>query len=99
MAHLMARLGLPVVVAARTRLGTINHTLLTIEALRARWLTVAGVMMVGDAERGQPRGDRTLWKRGNGRRDAAVRSLDAAALAEWAADHLDTENRLAEFLA
>ena len=28
-------LGLPVVVAARTGLGTINHTLLTVEAARA----------------------------------------------------------------
>jgi dethiobiotin synthetase len=38
-------LGLPVVVAARTGLGTINHTLLTIEAARAAGLTVAGVVM------------------------------------------------------
>jgi dethiobiotin synthetase len=48
MVHLMERLGLPVVVVARTILGTINHTLLTIEALRARNLLVAGVVMVGD---------------------------------------------------
>lgn len=38
-------LGLPVVIAARTGLGTINHTLLTIEAARAVGLTVAGVVM------------------------------------------------------
>ncbi len=48
MANLMVRLGLPVVVVARTTLGTINHTVLTIEALRARSLHVAGVVMVGD---------------------------------------------------
>jgi dethiobiotin synthetase len=48
MANLMVRLGLPVVVVARTTLGTINHTILTIEALRARSLHVAGVVMVGD---------------------------------------------------
>lgn len=47
MADLMVRLGLPVVVAARTALGTINQTLLTIEALRRRALEVAGVVMVG----------------------------------------------------
>ena len=35
-------------VVTRTTLGTINHTLLTIEALRARWLSIAGVVMVGD---------------------------------------------------
>jgi len=47
-ADLMVRLGLPVVVVAKTTLGTINHTLLTIEALRRRALCVAGVVMVGD---------------------------------------------------
>jgi dethiobiotin synthetase len=38
-------LGLPVVIAARTGLGTINHTLLTIEAGRVAGLSVAGVVM------------------------------------------------------
>jgi dethiobiotin synthetase len=38
-------LGLPLVIAARTGLGTINHTLLTIEAARATGLSVAGVVM------------------------------------------------------
>ena len=38
-------LGLPLVVAARTGLGTINHTLLTVEAARAAGLSVAGVVM------------------------------------------------------
>jgi dethiobiotin synthetase len=38
-------LGVPVVVAARTGLGTINHTLLTIEAARAAGLRVRGVVM------------------------------------------------------
>jgi dethiobiotin synthetase len=47
MADLIARLALPVVVVARSTLGTINHTLLTLEALRARSLPIAGVVMVG----------------------------------------------------
>ncbi len=38
-------LGLPLVIAARPGLGTINHTLLTLEAARAVGLTVAGVVM------------------------------------------------------
>jgi dethiobiotin synthetase len=38
-------LGLPVVIAARPGLGTINHTLLTVEAARAGGLRVAGVVM------------------------------------------------------
>ena len=42
---LAIELGLPLVIAARTGLGTINHTLLTIEAARAAGLSVAGVVM------------------------------------------------------
>ncbi len=38
-------LGLPLVIAARPGLGTINHTLLTLEAARTAGLTVAGVVM------------------------------------------------------
>jgi len=38
-------LGLPVVIAARPGLGTINHTLLTVEAARAGGLEVAAVVM------------------------------------------------------
>ncbi len=49
-ADLIVCLGLPVIVVARTRLGTMNHTLLTLEALRRRGLEVAGVVMNGDAE-------------------------------------------------
>jgi dethiobiotin synthetase len=39
----------PVIVVARTTLGTINHSLLTIEALRARSLTILGMAFIGDA--------------------------------------------------
>jgi dethiobiotin synthetase len=38
-------LGLPLIVAARPGLGTINHTLLTLESARAAGLRVAGVVM------------------------------------------------------
>ena len=47
-ADLFARWGLPVVIVARTALGTINHSLLTIEALRARSIWVGGVIFSGD---------------------------------------------------
>lgn len=47
MIDLIARLGLPAVVAARSTLGTINHTLLTLEALRARRIGVLGVVLNG----------------------------------------------------
>lgn len=47
-ADLFARWGLPVVLVARTSLGTINHSLLSLEALRARAVPVAGIAFVGD---------------------------------------------------
>ena len=48
-ADLFARWRVPVVVVARTALGTINHSLLTIEALRARGAPLLGIAFVGDA--------------------------------------------------
>jgi dethiobiotin synthetase len=42
---LAVALGFPLVIAARPGLGTINHTLLTLESARAAGLTVAGVVM------------------------------------------------------
>lgn len=47
-ADLFARWGLPVVIVARTALGTINHSLLTIEALRARGVPLAGILFSGE---------------------------------------------------
>jgi dethiobiotin synthase len=47
MIDLIAALGFPAVVVARSTLGTINHTLLTLAALRARAVPVAGVILNG----------------------------------------------------
>lgn len=47
MTDLMKHLGLPVILVARTALGTINHTLLSLAALRSARLNVRGVVMVG----------------------------------------------------
>lgn len=47
-ADLMARWQAPVVLCARTALGTINHTLLSLEALKARGVPVLGVAFIGD---------------------------------------------------
>jgi len=44
-----ARWRLPTVLCARTALGTINHTLLSIEALRRREIPLLGVALIGDA--------------------------------------------------
>ncbi len=48
-ADLFARWAVPVILVARTALGTINHSLLSIEALRARNVPIRGIAFVGDA--------------------------------------------------
>lgn len=47
MLDLIAKFSLPVVVVCRSGLGTINHTLLTLRALRDRSMTILGVVMNG----------------------------------------------------
>lgn len=47
-------LALPSIVVARAALGTINHTTLTLEALAARDLRVAAVVMVSSQARADP---------------------------------------------
>ena len=47
-ADLFARWRQPVVLVARTSLGTINHSLLSIEALRRRDVPILGVAFIGD---------------------------------------------------
>ena len=65
MADLFALWGLPVVLAARTSLGTINHSLLSLAALRARGVAVAGIAFIGDAN---AESERVICAEGNVRR-------------------------------
>ncbi len=44
---LIAQLALPVILVCRTTLGTINHSLLSLEALRRRSIPVAGAVLSG----------------------------------------------------
>jgi len=46
-ADLFAHWGLPVIIVASTSLGTINHSLLTIEALRSRGVPIHGIAFIG----------------------------------------------------
>jgi len=48
-ADLFARWGAPVLLVARTALGTINHCLLSVEAMRARAIPILGIAFVGEA--------------------------------------------------
>ncbi|MDI7862046.1 dethiobiotin synthase [Rhizobiaceae bacterium n13] len=47
-ADIFARWQLPVILCARTTLGTINHTLLSLEAVRSRRIPVLGIVFVGE---------------------------------------------------
>jgi dethiobiotin synthetase len=51
MVDLMRQLTVPVILATRTSLGTINHTLLSLRALYAAHIEVAGVVMIGETNR------------------------------------------------
>lgn len=46
---MFARWGAPVILVARTALGTINHSLLSIAAMRARNVPIGGILFSGDA--------------------------------------------------
>lgn len=47
MIDLFAEWNYPVLLVARTGLGTINHSLLSIEAMRSRGILIAGILFVG----------------------------------------------------
>ncbi len=81
-ADMFARWGAPVVLVARTGLGTINHSLLSIEALRARSVPILGVAFNGEA---QDDSEATITRLGGVRRLGRlprVDPLDAAGLAQ-----------------
>ena len=95
---LIGRLGLPAVIVSRSGLGTINHTLLTIEALMRRRIAIAGVVMAG-----APNADNRKAIERYG--DVAVLGelplldpLTAPSLQQWADGSLDREGRLLELL-
>ena len=52
---LLASFERPVVLAARSSLGTLNHTLLSLEALGARGVPTVGIVMIGDEHGGNRR--------------------------------------------
>jgi dethiobiotin synthetase len=55
MLDLARHLGFPIIIAARSALGTINHTLLTVRALRCAKMPVKGVVMIGHRNRDNER--------------------------------------------
>ncbi len=90
-----ARWNAPVVLCARTSLGTLNHTLLSLEALQRRAIPVLGVALCGEAH---PDNERTLREMGGvpilgrlPRLDALTsRSLEAAFAAAFRRESFTT---------
>lgn len=83
---LYARWKHPVVLVARTALGTINHSLLSIEALRRRDVPIAGIAFSGESE---PEVEMTIVEMGQVRRLGRLPHLD----------HLDAPSLRAAFAA
>ena len=91
-ADLFARWGFPVVIVARTALGTINHSLLTIEALRARGVPILGMAFVGDPVEDS---EETIARIGGVKRLGRLPlldPLDRVSLARSFADHFRVED-------
>lgn len=72
-ADLFAWWNLPVIIVARTGLGTINHSLLTVEALRARGVPIHGIAFVGAANDDN---EQTIAAMGKVRRLGRLEPLD-----------------------
>ena len=86
------------VVAARSSLGTINHTLLTVEALRARSIPIAGVVMIGE-----PNAENREAIEAHGQVEVVgempyFQVLSSDDVNHWAIAHLDPDSILESFL-
>lgn len=91
-ADLFAHWGRPVVLVARTGLGTINHSLLSIEALRSRGVPILGVAFVGE---GVEDSEATIAAIGGVKRLGRLprlATLTRETLAEAFAAHFDVED-------
>ncbi len=88
-------------IVARSGLGTINHTLLTIEALGRRAIPVAGIVMVGRRDDLSTENRRAIERYGHVPVVAELPTLDPLtpeALQQWADESLDREGRLMPWL-
>lgn len=95
MVDFIRALGLPALVVARSTLGTINHTLLTLEALRARGIAVAGVVLNGPPSVSNREAIETYGAIGIMGEIPRFDCIDAAAVARIA-ESLDPSGRLME---
>lgn len=97
MTDLISLFNLPSLVVAQSGLGTINHTLLTLEALDARSIAVAGVAMVGPPN---PPNREAIEKFGGVRVVAEMpplAELTANGVGDWARVEFDADQQLEKY--
>jgi dethiobiotin synthetase len=94
---LITALGLPVLVVAGSQLGTINHTLLTITALRSRLIFVAGVVLAGEPNADNRRSIETYGNVPVLGEMPRFSALNAETLGNWARTHLDPDGLLSPY--
>ena len=88
--------GLPLVLCARTTLGTINHTLLSIEAIRARGIPLLGVAFLGEPNTDSEAIIADLGRTRRLGRLARLAPLDSASLKAAFADAFDVRDFLGD---
>jgi dethiobiotin synthetase len=94
MIDLIAALKLPTLVVARSTLGTINHTLLTLAALRSRTIPIAGVVLCGEPNADNRRSIETYGNVPVLGEMPLFSALTAETLASWAHSQLDPDGLL-----
>jgi dethiobiotin synthetase len=97
-ADLIAMLGMPALIAARSGLGTINHTRLTVEALRSRSIIVAGVVLIGEANADNAEAIERYTSVPVIAQMPRFDPLTPESLGAWAATCFDPQERLGAFL-
>lgn len=85
----LARWQSPVIICARTGLGTINHSLLTVEALRSRGVPLVGIIFIGDGHEENQRIVPRLARVSSLGRLPLVDPLDSETLARAIRENID----------
>ncbi|MBL8151403.1 MAG: dethiobiotin synthase [Blastocatellia bacterium] len=97
-ADLIRAVALPALIVSRSTLGTINHTVLTIEALRSRSIDIAGIIMVGEKNQQNRRAIEFYGGVCVVGEMPHFESLSSERLSDWALQDMDKEEFLKKFL-
>jgi dethiobiotin synthase len=95
---LIAMLGIPALIAARSSLGTINHTCLTVEALRARSIPIAGAVLIGEPNTDNAEAIEHYAQVPVIAQMPRFDPLSPESVSGWVAANFDPQGRLLEFL-